>query len=156
MAQVDFRAYESYSTPNRYAAYSSTFFATLTFKDASELVYPILTPPGSIVYENFDDMFSSEVHASAPATVILPSDIIPHLDDVLPIIRALPSKFSLGMRSVMLTLFVGGQKMTFAYHFSKVCLRISYLACLLTVSLSFISLNSSTIISTQFTSRSRL
>ena len=133
MAQVDFRTYETYSTPNRYAAYSSMFFATLTFKDASELVYPVIAPPGSIVYGNFDEMFSSEVHASASATVILPSDIIPHVDDVLPIIRALPAKFSSGMRSVMLTLFVGGQKMTFAYHFSKVCLKICSLAYLLTV-----------------------
>lgn len=108
MAQVDFGAYEIYSTPNRYAAYSSMFFATLTFKDASELVYPVIAPPGSIVYRNFDEMFSSEVHASASATVILPSDIIPHMDDVLPIIRALPAKFSSGMQSVMLTLFVGG------------------------------------------------
>ena len=97
MSQVDFQAYETYPTLNRYAAYSLTFFATLTFKDASELVYPRITPPGSIIYGNFDEMFSSEVHMSAPATVILPSNIIPHVDDVLPIIRTFPKKTWLGM-----------------------------------------------------------
>ncbi|KIJ91595.1 hypothetical protein K443DRAFT_114809 [Laccaria amethystina LaAM-08-1] len=119
MAQVDFRAYEAYSMPNRYAAYSSTFFATLTLKAASELLYPTIAPPGSVVKKNFEEMFNHEVHASAPATLILPTDTIPHVDDVLPIIRMLPNEFSKGKRSVTLTLSIGGQETTSVYHFSK-------------------------------------
>jgi len=70
------------------------FFATLTLKAASELLYPTIAPPGSIVMKDFEEIFNHEVHTSAPATIILPTDTIPHVDDILPIIRMLPNEFS--------------------------------------------------------------
>ena len=120
MAQVGFCVYEAYSMPNHYAAYSLTFFATLTLKAASELAYPTIAPLGSIVKKDFEEMFNHEVHASAPATIILPTNTILHVDDVLLINCMLPNEFSKGKQSVTLTLSIGGQETTSVYHFSKV------------------------------------
>jgi len=52
-------------------------------------------------------MFNHKVHTSAPATIILPTDTIPHVDDVLLIIHMLLTK---GKQSVTLMLSIGGQE----------------------------------------------
>ena len=114
MSQVNFN---SYSTPLSSTAYSSQFFAGLTFQQASCLNYPKIAPAGSVV----GHIFCDGIPDTQEAMFVLPNEVIPHIDDIIPIIQEAEDAFAEGQSSVCLFMTfrdrpsVGG-----LYHFSKV------------------------------------
>ncbi|KAL4259473.1 MULE transposase domain-containing protein [Pleurotus pulmonarius] len=107
--------YETFSRPPSTQRYSSEYFKSLTFAHAANLDYPPILPPDSIP----SWVWHTDVPGSASANLILPSDVVPHLVDLQPILRAMPEAFSSGSRSVILKLVVNGEEKNVHYHFSK-------------------------------------
>jgi hypothetical protein len=109
-------ARDEYCNPKSRAAYSFQFFKTLTFQRASELVYPTIARKSSLVSFSFEP----DVLYSALANLILPGEIIPHVEDLSDVVNSIPDAFDGGMRSVTLTLRFNGEKVVGTYHFAKV------------------------------------
>ena len=105
-----------YSKPALHAAFSEKYFADLLFSKASNISLPDVAPKGTLSGWVFD----SRIPSNAAATVILPQDIIPHIDDLIPITRDMENTFLRGMCSVQLTLNLGECVVTGSFHFSKV------------------------------------
>ncbi|KAF9486721.1 hypothetical protein BDN71DRAFT_1374270, partial [Pleurotus eryngii] len=82
---------------------------------AANLEYPPILPSDSIP----SWVWHTDVPGSAPANLILPSDVVPHLVDLQPILRAMPEVFSSGSCSVILKLVANGEEKNVHYHFSK-------------------------------------
>ena len=107
-----------YSTPASLSAFSASDFSSLTFERASELTYPKISAPNSVV----SWCYSPNIPTSAAGTIIIPGDIIPNAIDLLPIFLNMEDAFGEGMRSVVLTMTLaetGSEKM-YEYHFAKV------------------------------------
>ncbi|KAE9391882.1 hypothetical protein BT96DRAFT_1000871 [Gymnopus androsaceus JB14] len=69
--------------PASHATVSEKYFADLLFSKASNISLPDLAPKGTLSGWVFD----SHIPSNAAAAVILPQDIIPHIDDLIPITR---------------------------------------------------------------------
>jgi hypothetical protein len=110
------QSFESYSSPNPLSTYSSHYFNNLTFKSVSSVDYPEIAPPGSVSQW----YFHAEVPGSGQATVIMPREIIFHVDDLLPLIREMEDAYENGSRSVSIEASVHGENMYKTYHFAKV------------------------------------
>lgn len=114
MSRVDFN---SYSTPLSSTAYSSQFFAGLTFQQASGLNYPKIAPAGSVV----GHVFCDGIPDTQEAMFVLPDEVVPHIDDIIPIIQGAQDAFAEGQHSVCLFMTFGDQPSVGGlYHFSKV------------------------------------
>jgi hypothetical protein len=109
-------ARDEYCNPKSHAAYSFEFFKMVTFQHASELVYPTIAQKSSLV----SFAFEPDVLYSAPANLILPGEIIPHVDDLSTVINSIPDAFDEGMRTVTLALKFNGEEVIRTYHFAKV------------------------------------
>ncbi|KAG5222782.1 SF3b1 domain-containing protein [Salix suchowensis] len=109
--------YETYSCPSSTQKYSSEYFSTLTFAQATNLDYPPISPDSIPSW-----VWHADVPGSAPANLILPSDVVPHLADLQPILKKMPEAFSLGSRSVILKLVANGEEKHVHYHFAKTTL----------------------------------
>ncbi|KAJ3911610.1 hypothetical protein F5877DRAFT_85747, partial [Lentinula edodes] len=110
-----------YCNPAHHAAFSNDFFHELTFARALEVSIPAIAPEGCLLGWIFD----VGIPSTKAATVIIPGKIIPHLNDLLPIIRAMESAYVEGKRSVQMHMRVSGQESVRSYHFSKIRLFIS-------------------------------
>ncbi|KAG1811319.1 hypothetical protein EV424DRAFT_1327683, partial [Suillus variegatus] len=109
-------SFESYSTPNLFSAYSKNYFRSITFNNALSLEFPEIAPAGSISRWCFD----LDIPGSAVATVILPSEVALHSDDLQPIIQQMEDAFSKGARSVSIEAIINGQPISRTYHFTKI------------------------------------
>ncbi len=101
--------YKTYSHPSSIQKYSSMYFSTLTFAQATNLDYPLSYPliPFLLGY-------------GAPANLVLPSDIVPHLADLQPILKKMLEAFNLGSHSVILKIIANGEEKHVHCHFAKV------------------------------------
>lgn len=106
--------FSAYATPHSSLKYSPDYFASLTFERAQSIDFPTIANPGLIVRWCFD----TNEPASAPSTVILPGEVVPHAEDLVPISRAMEAAYATGSRSVVVDF--GDSQVV--YHFSKVCL----------------------------------
>ncbi|KAJ7097418.1 hypothetical protein C8R44DRAFT_643605, partial [Mycena epipterygia] len=113
--------FSEYTTPLSTLKYSPQYFTSLTFARADSLDYPHITKPGLV--EGW--CFSSDVPATAAGTLVQPGEVIPCLQDLLPISREMQQAFTDGSRSVDVVLNHEGQRMGFRYHFSKIRLLIA-------------------------------
>lgn len=111
--------FTEYSTPLDQSAFSRSFYACLTFGalDDSLVSFPAITSPGAVEQWCFD----LEVPKTAEGTVVLPNEIIPHLEDLRPILSALQSAYAEGFRSVAMRLVLSDTQVVYRlYHFRKV------------------------------------
>ncbi|KAG0703648.1 hypothetical protein DFH29DRAFT_915469 [Suillus ampliporus] len=109
-------SYELYSTPNPFSAYSNNYFRCITSENAVPLEFPEIALAGLVSRWCFD----LDVPGSAIATVILPGEIVLHLDDLQPIIQDMEEAFSKGARSVSIDAIINGQPISQVYHFTKI------------------------------------
>ncbi|TFK33806.1 hypothetical protein BDQ12DRAFT_657550, partial [Crucibulum laeve] len=109
---------DAYCTPPPHLAYSLSFFSLLTFKLVADMTYPIIAPENSVLSFDFD----YEVPGDATGTVIMPYEVVPHINDVMPISRRLAAEFSRGKRSVKLVMSHSGRLSVSTVHFYKITL----------------------------------
>jgi len=66
--------------------------------------------------------YSENVPTNAADTIITPSDTVPHVTDLLPILCDMEGAFGNGMRSVVMTIMLaeGESQNAYEYHFTKV------------------------------------
>lgn len=116
--------FNTYITPAPHALFSKEFFETVTVERVASIAesYPQISPAGSLRHWEWKD----DEPASAGATVILPSEVVPHPDDVRSITAGMQAAFNQGKRSVMVFFASGGMDYQYIYHFSKVspCLAL--------------------------------
>jgi hypothetical protein len=105
-----------FSSPPEFAKYSNNYFASLTFNNVVDLDYPSIAPRGALVSFVFD----TDILADSASTIITPGEIIPHIDDVLKLLREVPTAFAEGKRSVHVMLSLNSGHENRSYHFSKV------------------------------------
>lgn len=109
--------YWSFSTPNPHAAYSLEYFQNLTFYQSTELDFPLISPPKTLI----DWKFTDDVPSNAAGTLILHNDVILDAADLLPITQAMENEYKLGHRSVFLRYHTSEHGIVERlYHFSKV------------------------------------
>jgi hypothetical protein len=104
-------------SPPESAKFSNNYFASLTFNNVIDLDYPPIAPRGALI----SYVFNTEVLANSASTIIVPGEIILHIDDVLKLLREVPTAFTNGKRSVQVTLSFNSVHENRSYHFSKVC-----------------------------------
>lgn len=111
--------FDNFALPVAGTAFSAGFFRDLTFQQAIGLNYPVIAPAGSVSAH----IFSSGIPFEMDAVNVMPNEIVPHVDDILPIIReAREAYHSTGVRrSVHVQLTIDGMDTECVYHFSKVC-----------------------------------
>ena len=107
-------AYKAYSSPHPSLAYSPQFFSNLTFGSVLDLDYPTIVPSNSLL----SFVFEGDIPFTAASTLILPGEVIPHIDDVLKISNAMSAAFAEGKRSVFVQFLLDSPPKK--YHFSKV------------------------------------
>ncbi|KAJ7124113.1 hypothetical protein C8R43DRAFT_899208 [Mycena crocata] len=117
MASFQPSAFLNYSTPHHSTRYSSTFFANLTFQQASALVLPTIHEPKSVSAWTFTNEIST-----GHTLEITPNEAIPNAIDLQPILCKIEEAFLKGARSVAVSLTVAGKQVDELYHFSKICL----------------------------------
>ena len=108
--------FNSYSTPLASTAYSLPYFNTLTFQEATGINYPTIAPRGSVISWVFED----KIPVSPDAIYVLPNDLVPHIEDLLPIIREAEEAFSSHQRAVYIRISMDQIQTHYLYHFSKV------------------------------------
>lgn len=111
--------FTKYSTPLDQSAFSQSFYSCLTFDALSDplVSFPAIASPGAVEQWCFD----REVPQTAEGTVVLPNEIIPHLDDLRPILLAFQSAYAEGFRSVAMRLHLSDTQTIYrTYHFRKV------------------------------------
>jgi hypothetical protein len=106
--------FSAYATSHSSLKYSPEYFALLMFRRAQSIYFPTIANPGLILRW----FFNTNEPASAPATVILPGEVVPHAEDLVPISRAIEAVYATGSRSVVIDF--GDSQVV--YHFSNVCL----------------------------------
>ncbi|KAJ7132732.1 hypothetical protein C8R46DRAFT_923898, partial [Mycena filopes] len=111
----------TYSTPAPSSLYSASYFQQLTFKDAAQLVLPLIYLPASICGWTFTNETPTPEQSQ-----VQPCEGVPDFVDLAPILQGMEQAFHDGARSVAVSLMVGGKKTDHLYHFSKVRL-FSYL-----------------------------
>ncbi|PPQ81028.1 hypothetical protein CVT26_002883 [Gymnopilus dilepis] len=110
-------AYDQFSTPSSTALYSEAFFASLTFAQVENILYPHIGLP-TLVKEW---RFCAETQASGRATLVLPNESVPPISALQPILQSMEQAYADGMRSVMIVYSdpILGPSENF-YHFSKI------------------------------------
>jgi hypothetical protein len=108
--------FASYITPSSSLLYCSAYFDKITFHDVAELGYPVIARKGSVTQWLFD----YQEHNDAGATELSADEVVPHIDDLQPIIREMERAFNDGFRSVVIVCTVNGYGVTRKYHMSKV------------------------------------
>lgn len=107
---------DQFWTSSAQLAYSAESFALMTFKHAVTVTLPEIMPPMSLKTWCFQE----GVLADAAATLIHPGELIPHVDDLLPIVPEIKVAFLGGSRSVALCFDIAGEEIILYYHFLKV------------------------------------
>lgn len=115
--------FDKFSLPVAGTAFSAAFFRDLTFQQAIGLNYPLIAPAGSVSAH----IFSSDIPFTMDTVNVMPNEVVPHVDDILPIIQAAREAYNSTRvhRSVHVQLTVDGMDTDFIYHFSKVCTYFS-------------------------------
>ena len=109
--------FSTYSTPNALSPYSAQYFRELRFQDTKQLAYPTIAHIGSVSQW----IFEREEYNDVSAVEIEANEVIPHIEDIWPIISDMDSAFHDGFRSVVIVCCIDGVGVTRAYHMSKVC-----------------------------------
>ncbi|KAJ7278784.1 hypothetical protein C8J57DRAFT_1059407 [Mycena rebaudengoi] len=109
-----------YSSPEKSAQYSVTWFQKLTFSGSIKLIYPLIQKPQNIVQW----AFSPEIPAGHATTMIDINEPVPHMADLVPISKEMEAAYSAGSRSVAVTFTVDGKRSEQLYQFSKIRLFI--------------------------------
>ncbi|KAJ7163203.1 hypothetical protein C8R46DRAFT_1281573, partial [Mycena filopes] len=104
----------AYSTPNPSSLYSAHYFQQLTFKDATQLVFPLIYLPSSISAWTFTKETPTQQESQ-----VQPCEGVPDFADLAPILQGMEQAFEDGARSVAVSLMVSGKKIEQVYHFSK-------------------------------------
>lgn len=108
--------FASYSEPPPDVLFAPSWTVALTFGDTLELDLPARLAAGSLVSVAWQDTEPTLLSTR----VLGPSDLIPHVDDILPIFDAMAAKYKTGSRGVKLTLKRDGQVLVRTCHFQKV------------------------------------
>jgi hypothetical protein len=109
--------WKEYSTPSPSAYYSESYFHTITFDRVLRTPYPSILPRWSVQsFRWYDD-----IPVSSAATLVSPSEAIPHILDLQPILDQMRERFQLGQYSVELFYCDDLGSYSHTYHFSKVC-----------------------------------
>ena len=108
--------FDEYSSLLPHLPFSTDYFSKLIFGQATEIQYPTIAPPGSVTSQNF----SNEEPHGAVATLVLPLDVIPSIDDLLATTSAMEEAYAQGLRSVFVEFHLGGDTYSHCYHFTKV------------------------------------
>ncbi|KAK6981432.1 hypothetical protein R3P38DRAFT_2578397 [Favolaschia claudopus] len=95
-----------YATPVATPKYSPQYFASLTFLRVQELDYPEIATSSIVKSWSFTD----NIPWTALGTVIQPGELVPFLDDVLPISREMEAAFAAGSRAVRVRLSIEGHE----------------------------------------------
>ncbi|KAJ7785370.1 hypothetical protein DFH07DRAFT_726414 [Mycena maculata] len=114
-------AFFEYVSPPSSLKYSPSYFTSLTFLRAASLDYPSIA--STSIIEHW--CFSNEVPTTASGTLIQPGELIPRVQDLLPISREMQQAFAAGYRSVDVVLNHAGHRTGLCYHFSKIRLLIA-------------------------------
>ena len=109
----NFNTYSNLLSPS---AYSLSYFNSLTFWEASGINYPPLAPLGSVISWVFVD----NIPISADTCQVMPDDIVPHIDELLTIIREAHKAYTWGKHAVYIHILTNEQQTNYLYHFSKV------------------------------------
>ncbi|KAK6984345.1 hypothetical protein R3P38DRAFT_3292429 [Favolaschia claudopus] len=96
-----------YATPVATLKYSPQYFASLTFFACPGAGLPREIATSSIVKSW---SFTDNIPSTALGTVIQPGELVPFLDDVLPISREMAAAFAAGSRAVRVRLSIEGMK----------------------------------------------
>ncbi|KAF9553855.1 hypothetical protein CPC08DRAFT_767192 [Agrocybe pediades] len=113
---------DEYARPRVSAAYSREHLASLTFEYAANNAFPTIQRPGYILRWSF----SPEVPLSARSTVILPGEIIPHIEDFQPILKIMDTEYKRGARSVLLFIKDDeAENQSYLVHFCKIRLFVN-------------------------------
>jgi hypothetical protein len=112
-------SFAQYATPASFAAFSASHFSFMTFEQVTDLAYPKIAAPNSVV----SWCYSENVPANAEGTIVTLRDTIPHATDLQPILHDMEVAFGNGMRSVVMTIKLAEAESqnTYEYHFAKVC-----------------------------------
>ncbi|KAJ7683177.1 hypothetical protein B0H17DRAFT_1205244 [Mycena rosella] len=113
--------FSKYATPAATLRYSPQYLASLTFSRVDTLDYPQIKKSGLIQ----GWCFSNEAPATASGTLIQPGELIPCLQDLLPISQEMEQAFDHGSRSVDVILNDDSQMSGVRYHFSNIYLLIA-------------------------------
>ena len=105
-----------YDTPSASLLYSSAYFDKITFQDVAELSYPIIARKGSVTQW----LFNYQEHRDAGATELSTDEVVPHIDNLQPIIGEMEQAFNARFRSVVIVCTVNGYGVTRHHHMSKV------------------------------------
>jgi hypothetical protein len=108
--------FNSYSTPLASTAYSLPYFSSLTFQEATGINYPTIAPQGSVI----SWVFVHEIPLLPDAIYVLPNDLVPHVEDLLPIICEAEEAFSSHQRAVYIHISTDQIQTHYLYQFSKV------------------------------------
>ncbi|KAG6896691.1 hypothetical protein C0992_006628 [Termitomyces sp. T32_za158] len=101
------------------AAFSAQYFnSVVTFQHVLDLDYPRIALYPSLV----SFVFEQDILMDAPATVIIPGEVIPHIRDILDISKDMQAAFMQGKRSVCVCFRVQSEEIYRRYHFSKILL----------------------------------
>ncbi|KAJ7672935.1 hypothetical protein B0H17DRAFT_910645, partial [Mycena rosella] len=114
-------SFSEYATPASTLKFSPQYFASLTFARTNSIDYPEIAPSG--ILEGW--CFSDETTYTASGTLVQPGELIPCIQDLLPIARQMEQAFGNGMRSVDVCLNYNGRKDGSKYLFSKIRLLIA-------------------------------
>jgi len=112
-------SFHNYSKPLASTAYSSQYFNSLTFDEATGINYPVIAPLGSVISWVFVDISPS----SADTCQVLADDVVPHINELLPIIQEAQKAYDPHKRSVYIHISTNGIETNYLYHFSKVRLN---------------------------------
>jgi hypothetical protein len=93
--------------------WSPTWFRKVLFLRSTALELPNIERAGFV--QSWE--FTKEVPASAQATVIVPGEVVPCLDDIAGILRDWECAFNDGYRGILVTFSDGMQKLL---HYQKV------------------------------------
>jgi hypothetical protein len=116
-------AWDEYSTAH-HCMYSETHFHSLSFDKVLTLAYPEIAPP-SFVHSY---IWLDEIPITSCVTLIMPGDIIPHIQDLQPILDQMQEQYKQGRYGdELIYADEFGTPISVAYHFSKVRLVIYYL-----------------------------
>ncbi|KAG6815837.1 hypothetical protein H0H93_008927 [Arthromyces matolae] len=110
--------FRAYSTPLSHLAYTDEYFNTKTIFEAVGLLdaYPIILPVGSVTSVEF----TPDLSLSASATVIMPREVLPHIQDLQPVTRFAEEQYTRnGMRSIKVHFVDGGCTYERVYHMAK-------------------------------------
>ncbi|KAJ7431673.1 hypothetical protein B0H11DRAFT_1667258, partial [Mycena galericulata] len=105
-----------YSTPLPTTKFSAYYFTELTFQTASQLEYPSIYAPKT----TSGWTFTNEVPSDISSHLVVAQEVIPHIDDLTPILKEMEAAYHRGSRSVVVTLTIPGATVNSIYSFAKI------------------------------------